>query len=102
MRHTENDTEIIEMQQNDVQNPETESTISIEDNEERTFYQEVKENNTTFYASANENDSKDDEEEEDEEDDEEEESGDWGHVDPAESNGPFSDPNAPTAPGSAV
>ena len=28
--------------------------------------------------------------------------GDWGHIDPAESNDPFPDPNEPSAPGSAV
>lgn len=33
---------------------------------------------------------------------EEEENGDWGHVDPAESNSPFPDSNEPSAPGSAV
>lgn len=53
------------------------------------------------------NDDSDEEEEDDQEDDddseeEEEEAGDWGHVDPAESNSPFPDSNAPSAPGSAV
>lgn len=43
-----------------------------------------------------------DDEEEEETDDDENEAGDWGHVDPAEGNSPFPDPNAPTSPGSAV
>ena len=42
------------------------------------------------------------EDNEDNEEEEEEESGDWGHIDPAESNSPFPDSNAPSAPGSAV
>ena len=44
---------------------------------------------------------------EDDEDDEEEEGNDdegrdWGHVDPAENNGPFPDPNEPSFPGSGI
>ena len=99
MIHIENDTETIEMQQNDWQNPESETTTSMEDNEERTFYGDLYENNTVIYASADEIDSKEDK---DDDEKEEEKSGDWGHVDPAESDSPFPNPNAPTAPGSAV
>lgn len=51
-----------------------------------------------LYATANNPDEDEDEEEEKDDD----AAGDWGHVDPAESNGPFPDPNAPSAPGSAV
>ncbi len=43
-----------------------------------------------------------DENEDENEDEDEYEKGDWGHVDPAESNGPFPDSNAPGFPGSAV
>ena len=43
-----------------------------------------------------------DEEEEADTENEDETAGDWGHIDPAESNGPFPDPNEPSAPGSAV
>lgn len=44
----------------------------------------------------------DPDEEADTEENEDEERGDWGHVDPAESNSPFPDSNEPSAPGSAV
>ncbi len=43
--------------------------------------------------------SSDDEEDEEEK---EERTSDWGNVDPQTDNSPFPDPNAPTAPGSAV
>eukprot|EP01136_Pigoraptor_vietnamica_P034059 Opistho-1_new@97608 len=77
---------------------EEEPTEYIEDAEEQPFYA----------LSGNDDPDPDEEEEDDEEDDDEEneedddERGDWGHIDPAESNSPFPDPNAPTAPGSAV
>lgn len=51
------------------------------------------------YAVQN-NPDPDDEEEDDQEDDDF--AGDWGHVDPAEGNSPFPDPNDPSGPGSAV
>ena len=44
----------------------------------------------------------DEEEEAETEDTEDEDAGDWGHVDPAESNSPFPDSNEPSAPGSAI
>lgn len=44
----------------------------------------------------------DDDDNDDDEKEDEDAAGDWGHVDPAEGNSPFPDPNAPTAPGSAV
>ncbi len=43
-----------------------------------------------------------DEDEDTADDEDEDDKGDWGHVDPYENNGPFPDPNEPTAPGSAV
>ena len=49
-----------------------------------------------------EEDDVDDDDEDNDEEEEEEEAGDWGHIDPAESNSPFPDSNAPSAPGSAV
>ena len=58
------------------------------------------ENDISVYAAAT-NDPDPKEEEEDNEE-EEDTAGDWGHVDPAEGNGPFPDPNAPSSPGSAV
>lgn len=70
----------------------------FEDQEEYTFYGNSEENNATYLASA----LNDDDENEEEEEEEEVEKGDWGHVDPAETNSPFPDPLAPTAPGSAV
>ena len=45
---------------------------------------------------------RDKKEDDDDNDDDDEKTGDWGHVDPAESNSPFPDSNDPTAPGSAV
>ena len=57
----------------------------------------------SIYAAAGSDDPDEEaDEEEEENDDEEEQSGDWGHIDPAEGNSPFPDPNAPTSPGSAV
>lgn len=53
-------------------------------------------------ASDQEEEEEDDLEENEDNEEEEEEAGDWGHVDPAESNSPFPDSNAPSAPGSAV
>ena len=38
----------------------------------------------------------------DDEEEKEERTSDWGNVDPQTDNSPFPDPNAPTAPGSAV
>jgi hypothetical protein len=46
--------------------------------------------------------SNDDPNPKEDEDDDNDDAGDWGHVDPAEGNGPFPDPNAPSGPGSAV
>lgn len=58
------------------------------------------EDDAHVHAMAYEDD--DEEDDEDFEEDNDEENGDWGHVDPYESNSPFPDPNAPSAPGSAV
>lgn len=63
------------------------------------------------FLSSNDDPDPDDDDDDDEDDDdnddnddedEDDEAGDWGHVDPAESNGPFPDPNEPGFPGSAV
>lgn len=43
-----------------------------------------------------------DDPDDDEDDDDDDDAGDWGHVDPAESNSPFPDSNDPSGPGSAV
>lgn len=91
---------------NDWRNDETNTWLtdpsSIQDNEFRSAdaprYGTV---DTSRLNAVTSNDDPDEDEVEDTED-EEDAAGDWGHVDPAESNGPFPDPNAPTAPGSAV
>lgn len=51
-----------------------------------------------YYAAQNPDPANEETEDEDEEDD----AGDWGHVDPNESNSPFPDSNDPSGPGSAV
>ena len=79
---------------NDGHNAETNQTI-IENNEEYTIYEAIDENGESVYAQQNlddpeskDEDENEDEEQEEEQEEENEEAGDWGHVDPAESNSP--------------
>lgn len=78
---------------------EEETTEYIEDEEQQPFYALSDDDPD---PDDEEDDDNDDEEEDEDEEEEDDERGDWGHIDPAESNSPFPDPNAPTAPGSAV
>lgn len=106
METTNRDTAQNAAPQNDWRNAETNESIT----EPTSQYDESGVNPTSyfaedreeepFYALASNVDPDEEEDESDTEDDEE--AGDWGHIDPAESNSPFPDPNAPTAPGSAV
>ncbi len=92
--------------QNDWRNDETNAWLtdpSTQDNELRSA--EAPRYGTVDTSGLNATTSNDDPDEDtaaDTEENEEETAGDWGHVDPAESNSPFPDSNEPTAPGSAV
>ena len=105
MENTNRDTATTAAPQNDWRNDETNAWLtdpSTQDNELRSAeaprYGTV---DTSRFNATTSNDDPDEEEEADTEN-EDETAGDWGHIDPAESNGPFPDPNEPSAPGSAV
>lgn len=99
MENTERDTAQNAYPQNDWHNAETndENKDFSDVDAPRYVEEESFDERVNFSASLDDPDPK---EEDDEEEDEEE--GDWGHVDPAEGNGPFPDSNDPSGPGSAV
>ena len=109
MENTNRDTVYDAAPQYDWQNTDAKADRTIiEDNEEYTIYEMLDENNEPIYAQQHIEDpdpkEEEDEEEDDDNDDNEEkdQEGDWGHVDPAESKGPFPSSNEPSGPGSAV
>ena len=75
--------------------------IAEEDVEERLFATEEDDDLDDDDLDDDDDDDNDDDDDDDD-DEEEEKTRDWGHVDPAESNSPIPDSNAPSAPGSAV
>lgn len=102
MEHTNRDTAQNAAPQNDWQDAKPIASVDESTTEENepgdTRYGKADEH---LYA-VNSNDDPDPDDADDNDDDDDDEAGDWGHVDPAESNSPFPDPNEPGFPGSAV
>ncbi len=104
MENTNRDTATHAAPQQDGQNAEKNVSVTADANTQNDARSSVEANGYGMDATDDQrlspkNDTEDKEENEVEEDDEK---GDWGHVDPAESNSPFPDSNDPSSPGSAV